>query len=809
MTNVLIVDDNQENLYYLTALLRNVGCEVETAQQGAEALVKARRAPPAVVISDLLMPVMDGYTLLRHWKADLVLKHVPFIVYTGTYKEAEDEQLALRLGADAFILKPAEPDEFLRRLGQVQLNAVSSQPLLPHEPIADEQGFLKEYNETLIRKLEERSLRLRETNHRLQSDIVMRERAELELRASETRFRLLTEVMPQLVWITLADGCHVHFNQRWTDYTGLSALDSSGKGWSEPFHPEDRPRVEAAWRDATTSGQPYSLEARMRSVDGSFRWWLVRGLPLRDDSGSIVNWFGTCTDVDELKLACSARDRAEREASERAAVLRALFDSVPDVVTHLDLDGNVKLINRAPGGSGREPPDGVSWLENGPPEQRDLIKRAFDLVVSSGQVTSFEWSLGEANGATSSFWNTLAPVSREGRITGVVVVCRDISDRKQAEVQLIVSDRMASVGTLAAGVAHEINNPLACVVANLALVTQELDVMATHRALPRDLLDEVRDARDGAERVRTIVRDLKIFSRSEDAKVGPVDVEQALESTLRMAWNELRHRARVVKIYGKVPPVRATESRLGQVLLNLVMNAAQAIPEGNYQRNEVRVETSVDATGRHVLIKVSDTGGGIPLDVQRRLFTPFFTTKPAGMGTGLGLSLCRRIVTGLGGTVDFSSEVGRGTTFRVSLPIADLDAGVEGESLETHAAAARRGRVLVIDDEAMITNAVSRLLRSEHDVVAVHSVASAMELFQSGEVFDVVLCDLMMPQVTGLDLHASLLELDPRQAARMVFMTGGAFTPKARAFLDSAPNQRIEKPFDAQGLRALVNGLVA
>ena len=160
MTRVLIVDDKEENLYYLQALLTGHGCAVETARHGAEALIKARQHPPELVISDLLMPVMDGYTLLRHWKADARLKQVPFIVYTATYTEPEDERLALSLGADAFILKPVEPEDFLARIREVQANAAKAVPTTPRTQVGDEEVLLKSYSETLIRKLEEKSLLL-------------------------------------------------------------------------------------------------------------------------------------------------------------------------------------------------------------------------------------------------------------------------------------------------------------------------------------------------------------------------------------------------------------------------------------------------------------------------------------------------------------------------------------------------------------------------------------------------------------------------------------------------------------------------
>jgi signal transduction histidine kinase len=187
--HVLIVDDKEENLYYLSALLSGHGFVVESARDGAEALGKARQAPPALVISDLLMPVMDGYTLLRHWKADVRLRKVPFIVYTATYTEPKDEQLALNLGADAFILKPTEPELLVARVREIQARAEAASPPRAERPSSGEADQLREYSETLIRKLEQRTLQLEESNRLLQKDIAARAQAETEYRRLQEQFR--------------------------------------------------------------------------------------------------------------------------------------------------------------------------------------------------------------------------------------------------------------------------------------------------------------------------------------------------------------------------------------------------------------------------------------------------------------------------------------------------------------------------------------------------------------------------------------------------------------------------------------------
>jgi CheY-like chemotaxis protein len=365
--------------------------------------------------------------------------------------------------------------------------------------------------------------------------------------------------------------------------------------------------------------------------------------------------------------------------------------------------------------------------------------------------------------------------------------------------QLMISDRMASVGILAAGVAHEINNPLAAVISNLDMALEDLDAPNPDVESIRESLS---DARTASDRVKNIVRDLRIFSRSEDETTGAVAVDKVLESTLRMAANELRHRASVVKKFEAIPPVAASEARLGQVFLNLVVNAAQAMPEGHARENELRLSISVD--GNRARIDIADTGPGIPPEVMKRLFTPFVTTKPKGVGTGLGLSICHRIVTSFGGELTATTSTA-GTTFTVLLP---LWAGSQPASVTSPipvVTTVKRGKVLVVDDDAVVAKSVTRTLASHHDTVTADSGRRALDLLRGGARFDVILCDVMMPEMTGPELYDEVLRLAPEQARAMVFVTGGVFTSSAQEFLERVSNPRIEKPFDIPSLRSLIN----
>jgi CheY-like chemotaxis protein len=287
----------------------------------------------------------------------------------------------------------------------------------------------------------------------------------------------------------------------------------------------------------------------------------------------------------------------------------------------------------------------------------------------------------------------------------------------------------------------------------------------------------------------------------------PLDVHAVIEMSINMAKSEIRHRAQLVKDFGAVLPVEADEARLGQVFINLLVNAAHAIVEGDVERNEIRVRTGLDPTGR-VVVAVCDTGRGIAPEHVGRIFDPFFTTKPVGEGMGLGLSICHGIVADLGGCIEVESMPGHGTTFRVILPSAPPLVALPTPAAASNAPAGRRGRVLVVDDDARIAGSVRRVL-GDHDVTIVANGLEALDaLSAAGEPFDLVLCDLMMPVMNGPDFHAAVARSMPAMLDRIVFVTGGAFTPMTRAFLDEVPNARIEKPFDAKNLRAMARRYV-
>jgi PAS domain S-box-containing protein len=445
------------------------------------------------------------------------------------------------------------------------------------------------------------------------------------------------------------------------------------------------------------------------------------------------------------------------------------------------------------------------YLDQIHPEDRKRVEGAIRGAYASLEPFSFEhrivWPDGQVRYVQSRGRVIASPQGTPLRLMGTA---QDITDRKSVEAKLVVGDRMVSVGTLAAGVAHEINNPLAYVMTNLDMIAEELEQQRAPAL--ESLCQMVEEARNGAERVRRIVRDLRTFSRADEERRVALDVRGVLDRAINMSFNEIRHRARLEIDYGEVPMVDADEARLGQVFINLLVNAAQALPDGHSERHKIRVTAGYSPSGG-AEITISDTGAGIPPQLLNRIFDPFFTTKAVGAGTGLGLSICHGIVTRLGGDIAVESEPGKGTMFTVRLPPAvSTPARIADPPQVAAAHVAPRARVLVVDDDALLLTSLKRLLR-EHDVTAVGSGREALAAALAAD-FDLVLCDLMMPDMTGMDLHAALTDKKPELTSRMVFMTGGAFTPSARAFLDAVPNDRLDKPFDTQELRALVQRFV-
>jgi two-component system NtrC family sensor kinase len=353
--------------------------------------------------------------------------------------------------------------------------------------------------------------------------------------------------------------------------------------------------------------------------------------------------------------------------------LETVLESMLDGVLLLDPQGRIRRCNAAMANLlGRQPRDIVDLHVSDvlAPAERELATRLSE-QLTEGSFRNRDTLFRSVDGAPLTMAvNGSAHRDVDGTLVGVVLVARDERELRTVRAHLQLSDRLAAMGTLAAGVAHEINNPLAFLSANLDFLLEELHDLEQGRALSDERMTEIlralRSSRGGAERVRHIVRDLGFFARSDPEAVARVDLNGLLESALGFVGNSLRRHARLVKRYGCPPPVLANEGRLVQVFLNLIQNAVQAIAPGAPEQNEIRVVTGDTANG--AFVEIHDTGCGIPEESLPRVFDLFYTTKPVGLGMGLGLSISLRLVENAGGRLDVQSTVGKGSVFRVVLP---------------------------------------------------------------------------------------------------------------------------------------------
>ncbi len=449
-------------------------------------------------------------------------------------------------------------------------------------------------------------------------------------------------------------------------------------------HPEDRAQVKKTFDDALEGRSTFEIEHRIVRPDGRVRFVRAAGRVFTDDTGRPVKVVGTGRDISarmegiaelqatnaELQATNAELAAANAEVTRSRDNLNHLLENMPDVVVVTRMDATIAFVNGvgqkmlgvAPG----TPIGNRSIYDLIQPVDRPALERRREAIVAGRDPGTATVQVQTGNGLRDCELRALR-VDLDGQ-PAIVTVVRDVTERREMERKLAFADRMASIGTLATGVAHEINNPLAYILSNLRSASDALrDVEAV---VPPDWLAGMREmmgeALEGAERVRGIVNNLHAFAFPSE-RVGSVDVHKVLDLAINLARSEIRYRATLVKDYGEISPVQGDASHLAQVALNLLINAAQAIPEGRPGENELRVRTRMNASDR-VEIEIRDTGCGVAPEIQRRIFEPFFTTKPVGKGTGLGLSICHGIVSSMGGEITVDSEVGKGSTFRVVLP---------------------------------------------------------------------------------------------------------------------------------------------
>jgi two-component system cell cycle sensor histidine kinase/response regulator CckA len=670
---ILIVDDNKENLYLLEILLKGNGYQVISAINGAAALEKLRTDGFDMIISDILMPVMDGFQFCRECKMDENLQDIPFIFYTATYVDTKDEELALALGADKFIRKPVEPDEFMSIIRGI-IRDTEARKLVRKKPAAkEEREVFKLYSERLVNKLEKKMLDL-------ETEIARRKQVEEQLRLTEERYRLIAENAKDVI-VTTDMNLRLTYVSPSIKYLGT------------------RPAEEVMTMSLEELLTPASFEVTTKAF------------------------------LEELEIAK------------------------------------------------RQPID--------PARSRTL---QLEIVRRDGSTVWTETRVSFLRG------------SEDQRI-GLVAVARDITERKQAEQQALVNAKLASVGELVAGVAHEINNPLTGVIGYAQLLAERQDV-------PQSVKDDLQKIYEESQRTVKIVKNLLGFARQYKPENNLVDINELLERTLELEAYKMRTSNVELSVHlaADLPLILADYNQLQQVILNIITNAQQAMAETK-RKGKIMVTTGVIED--YVRISIADNGPGISVENMTNIFDPFFTTKPEGSGSGLGLSVCHGIITEHGGNIYAESTPGKGTTFIIELPIATGEEAVirEKEPAKKKIRQPRRkiaDNILIVEDEPAIRTVLTRNLSARgYQVQAVPGGKDALGKLAKN-VYDLLLVDLKMPGMSGRELYEAMKKKHPNSAKRVVFITGDVMTGDTTKFLTSTGRPYLVKPFDSKDITGVI-----
>ena len=398
----------------------------------------------------------------------------------------------------------------------------------------------------------------------------------------------------------------------------------------------------------------------------------------------------------------------------------------------------------------------------------------------------------------------------------VISTWRNITPRRQLQAQLMQMERVVAIGSLAAGIGHEINNPLAYVQSNIDYCTERwgelLDVLELFRKDHGDayldgqmqrefhqFASALAEASEGVDRVSSIVADLREFTNMRNARLGPVELRRSIDSAVNLARNELRQKAQLQIQLDSLPLVMGNEIKINQVFLNLLLNAAQAIPLGSPLKYKIDITASYLEDKGMVEVRVRDNGPGIPAAILEKIFDPFFTTRARGAGSGLGLTVAQNIMHVHGGHISIESKPGEETIAKLLFRVAEREEP-SGPYQAVVFPEVERVSLLVIDDEAPILRVIERLLSRDHKVTGVLDALTALEIIEDGQEFDVILCDVMMSNMDGVTFYERLAEERPELARRLVFLTGGALTESQLRLLKERDIPIVYKPFNKRDL---------
>ncbi|MBY0304656.1 MAG: PAS domain-containing protein [Sphingomonas sp.] len=636
------------------------------------------------------------------------------------------------------------------------------------------------------------------------------------LRQSEEQFRVFAQAMPNHVWAAHADGFIFWLNDQSYSYTGAALGTMTGiNAWGDVVHPDDLPVATACWRTALATGTVYETEFRIRRADGNYGWFLVRAEPVRDESGKVISWVGTNTDIDALRETENAlriaNDTLEAQVNARTAELQAkearlrtVFETSFGFQGLLDPDGRLLDANATSLtaiDSALDDIAGLSFWETpwfaGTPGMDETIRDAV-ARVARGDVVRQELLINLPVGGWRWFDFVLRPIfSTQGDVIAIVPEALETTERRAAEEALRQSQKLEAMGQLTGGVAHDFNNLLTPIIGTLDLLSRrEIGGEREQRLIGGGL--------QSAERAKMLVQRLLAFARRQPLQPQPVDVAALIASMSDLIASTSGPRIRIdMDIAAWLPAATAEVNQLEMALLNLAVNARDAMPEGGTLTIAAATADIIDgevpgmAAGRYVKITVSDTGTGMDEHTKRHAIEPFFSTKGIGKGTGLGLSMVHGLASQLGGALNISSKLGLGTSIELLLPATAASVVPIDQPTDPADAVIGAGTVLLVDDEDPVRQTTAEMLiELGYHVIEAHSGEAAIELIDQHAI-DMIVTDHLMGGMTG----TALIEHVRRTAPDLPVLV---ITGYADAAGIAADVPRLTKPFRSAELAAML-----
>ncbi|MBL8685136.1 MAG: response regulator [Myxococcales bacterium] len=799
--SLLLVEDDPLQRKLATIRLTRLGFDVTCAENAERALALLRGLDPDVVVSDVLMPQIDGFELCTRLRADPRFAATQIILVTNNYLDASDHELARRVGADAYVHR--EPD--LRGLVEALRAAFSPLPTTRERISVPE--LQRERDARTARQLDKQlalNVSLAQQTAILSAEIAILDglaRALADNRDPDSAIDaalLACFDAARFEWGVMLtvepDGEWRHRSVGLRDASLRESLQTMADRLARgPEAKATYQRTVAELFGLRTAGHVLVAPMRYREQTIGAMVLGATAAPTDDQRAFATVVASQLALVLALSRTFSALQRATHNERERVHVLESILDTIREPIVVVDQDARPTHWNRAarstpPSDSSRPQGSSCGALRLFHPDMSTPLREHEQPVrraLRGEEVVDCEVFATSDESEPRWFSVAARPVrDDEDLVTGAVVVTRDVTEAKRAHAQQITSDRLASVGVLAAGVAHEINNPLTSIIAELDMALEDLEPQHPVR-------DRLRVASDAATRVRTILGDLKTLSHGEGTPSDNVDIRRVLEVALRIAAPEWRRAAQVDFELPPLPGVIGNEPRLVQVFVNLIVNAAQAISPTSEREQRISIRGGMTDESE-VFVEVTDTGCGMSAEVKARIFTPFFTTKPVGTGTGLGLSISQRIVSDAGGRIECESVAGRGTTFRVRLRAVTQGSGA------TDALPSPGDRsIVLIEGDPLTRQLVVKALATSGSLEVVEHVDRVVDRrSRSGRAL--LLCSSADAQIAG----PASVELAVARGYALGLLGGAAPT-----WLQAFPSLR--KPFDAKSVQQFAQTLFA